>query len=82
MTVTVKDFVSLRFGEPLSVTATVMVLLLGPCASVGVQEIAPVLGLMVIPTGGEMRLNVRVFVGTSESTAEADTFSAVNSLST
>ena len=81
-TVTVNDFVSLRGGEPLSVTLTVIVLVLGPCASVGVQEIAPLLGLIVIPAGGETRLKVSVLVGISESVAEAETFSVVSSLIT
>src|SRR6478736_1619768 len=81
-TVTVKDFESLRFGEPLSVTTTVMLFVLGPCASLGVHEIAPVLGLIVIPAGGERRLKVNVLVGTSESVAEAETFNVVSSLIT
>src|SRR6476646_6988719 len=81
-TVTVNDFVSLRFGEPLSVTLTVMEFVLGPCVSVGVHEIAPVFGLIVIPVGGETRLKVSVLVGTSESVAEAATFSVASSLIT
>src|SRR5205823_5057532 len=37
VTTTVKDFVSLSAGVPLSVTRTVIRLVLGPSASVGVQ---------------------------------------------
>src|SRR5262245_14810627 len=44
LTVTVKLLVSLRLGTPLSVTRTVIVLVLGPCASLGVQLNRPVLG--------------------------------------
>ena len=81
-TVSVNDFVSLRFGEPLSVTTTVILFVLGPCASVGVHEMAPVLGLIAIPAGGETRLKVNVLVGMSESVAEAQTFNVVSSLIT
>src|SRR3954463_4703111 len=57
-----------------------MVLVLGPCDSVGVQEIAPVSVLMVMPAGGETKLKASVFVGKSESAAEAETFRGDNSL--
>ena len=40
-TVTVNEFVALRAGVPLSVTTVVKVLVLGPCASVGVQVMMP-----------------------------------------
>src|SRR5712664_568223 len=79
LTVTVKVFVALRGGEPLSVTTTVIVLVLGPWASVGVQLIKPLAGLMVIPIGGDKRLKVRMFAGRSGSVAEADTERVVNS---
>src|SRR5712691_10508001 len=36
-----KLLVALKLGEPLSKTRTVTVLVLGPCASVGVQAMAP-----------------------------------------
>src|SRR5437867_11296717 len=42
-TTTVKLLVALRGGAPLSVTRTVIRLVLGPCASVGVQLSTPVL---------------------------------------
>src|SRR5438552_1934537 len=42
-TATVKLLVALRGGAPLSVTRTVIRLVLGPCASVGVQLSTPVL---------------------------------------
>src|SRR4051812_27475560 len=72
LTVTMKEFVALKEGEPLSVTTTVIVLVLGPWASVGVQVIAPEAGLMDIPEGGESRLKVRLLAGMSESVAEAE----------
>ena len=40
-TVTVKEFVALKDGEPLSVTVVTKRLMLGPCASAGVQVITP-----------------------------------------
>src|SRR5437660_10028981 len=80
-TVTVKLFVALKAGTPLSVTTTVIVFVLGPCASFGVQLIAPLLPLLVIPTGGPTRLTVSVLVGTSASVALAVTASALNSSS-
>src|SRR5213592_4280009 len=41
VTMTWKLLVALRLGVPLSKTRTVTVLVLGPCASVGVQAMAP-----------------------------------------
>src|SRR6266481_9941277 len=79
LTVTVKELVALMGGEPSSVTTTVIVLTLGPCASLGVQLIAPVAGLIIMPPGGESRLKVSVFAGMSGSVAEAETLSVVNS---
>src|SRR5262245_14956490 len=56
-TTTVKLFVSLNGGEPVSVTRTVIVLVLGPCASLGVHVNRPVLGWMLAPTAvAEYRL--------------------------
>src|SRR5205807_840795 len=78
-TVTVKLFVALNAGTPLSVTTTVIVFVLGPCASPGVQLITPLLPLIVIPEGGPTRLNVSVLAGTSASVALAATASALNS---
>src|SRR5262245_45092699 len=77
LTMTLKDFVSLRAGVPLSVTLTVIVFVPGPWASVGVHAIAPVFVLIVRPPGAETRLKLNVLVGMSESVAEADTFKDV-----
>ena len=52
LTVTVKVLVALNGGEPLSVTMVVNVLVLGPCASPGVQVMTP-LASMLAPAGGE-----------------------------
>ena len=51
LTMTVKVLVALRFGEPLSVTMMVKVLVLGPCASVGVQVMTPVAEMLALVTG-------------------------------
>lgn len=80
LTVTVKLLVALNAGVPLSVTTTVMMLVDGPCDSVGVQLIAPVPGTIVMPAGGVNRLNASVLAGKSESVAEADTFKVASSL--
>src|SRR5262245_58831759 len=66
---TVKLFVSLKFGTPLSVTRAVTVLVLGPWASVGVHVKTPLTGLMAAPAGGSSRLNVSVSPGPSGSVA-------------
>src|SRR5438105_2275498 len=68
---TVKDFVSLRFGVPLSVTWTWTTLVVLAWRTVGRQWKSPVLPLMVAPAGGLTRLKVRIFVGISESVAVA-----------
>src|SRR5580765_8433408 len=65
LTVTVKEFVALSGGEPLSVTTTVTALVLGPWPSVGVQLIKPLAELIVIPVGGDRRPKVRMFAGRS-----------------
>src|SRR5262249_18708291 len=80
LTMALNDLVWLRLGDPSSVTRTVTVFVLGPCASVGVQEIAPVFVLMVIPAGAETKLKVKLLAGISGSVAEADTLSVVSSL--
>ncbi len=64
-TVTVIVSRSLNEGLPLSVTTTSKVNGPGPCASVGVQVNAPVVGLMLAPAGTRplvplARLNVSV----------------------
>src|SRR5207249_3518005 len=68
-TMTVKLAVSLSGGEPLSVTRTVMRLVLGSCASVGVQFRTPLLGSRLTPSGADRRLKVSVLAGRSGSVA-------------
>src|SRR5260221_13671947 len=77
---TVKLLVSLNGGLPLSVTRTVMTLVLGPCASVGVQVNTPVAESSVTPLGAATSENVSVFVGISGSVAELVTVKEDNSL--
>src|SRR5580765_3676075 len=67
VTMTVKLAVSLSGGEPLSVTRRVMKLMLGSCASVGVQLNTPLLGSRLTPSGAESRLKVSVLAGRSRS---------------
>src|SRR5438876_341413 len=50
-TITVKLLLSLRAGVPLSVTLTVIRIVLGPCASVGVQVRTPLPGSRLTPAG-------------------------------
>src|SRR5436853_355967 len=50
-TKTVNDWVALKGGEPLSVTLIEIVLVPGPCASVGVHANTPVRGLIVALVG-------------------------------
>src|SRR6266581_864400 len=59
---TVKLLVSLSGGMPLSVTRTVMTLVLGPCASVGVQLKTPVAGLTVALPGADTSDNVSISI--------------------
>src|SRR5437773_1523524 len=68
---TVRVLVSLKLGEPLSLTRTVIRFVLGPCVSVGVQLNTPLAGLIVAPGGGLIKLKVSIFVlfGTSGSVA-------------
>src|SRR5580765_3498660 len=69
-TTTMKLRVSLEGGKPSSVTRTVIRLVLGPCASVGVQENAPLVALMPAPGGAPgSKLKVRVLAGRSASVA-------------
>ena len=51
LTTMVKLWVALRLGVPLSLTLTVMRLVLGPWASVGVQVKTPEVGSSRIPVG-------------------------------
>src|SRR5204863_174172 len=72
LTVTVNVSTALSAGLPLSVTRTVIGVLAGPCASVGVQLKAPVEAPIVAPAGAPASSEkVSVFAGTSESVAEA-----------
>src|SRR5438445_813944 len=80
LTMTVKLLVSLSGGVPLSVTRTVMTLVLGPCASVGVQGSTPVTESIVIPLGPATRANVSVLAGISGSVAVLVTLKVVSSL--
>src|SRR6266480_852177 len=78
-TTTVKLLVALRLGVPSSKTRTVTTLVLGPCASLGVQAIAP-FAATVNPTGPDTSAKVSVLAGMSASVAVALTFNAVSSL--
>src|SRR5437870_13522362 len=69
VTTTVKLLVSLNCGAPLSVTRTVIRLVLGPWASVGVQVSTPLLGFRFTPAGAATKLKVRVLAGRSVSLA-------------
>src|SRR6267143_3367726 len=51
LTIMVKRWVALKLGEPLSNTRTKMLLLLGPWASLGVQEKMPLAASTVAPAG-------------------------------
>ena len=78
LTATVKLLVSLNGGEPSSVTRTVMRLVLGRCASVGVQVSTPLLGSKLTPSGADTRLKVSVLAGRSESVAKLVTTSVAS----
>src|SRR5207247_870416 len=69
MTTTVKLLVSLDGGAPLSVTRTVIRLVLGPWASVGVQVSSPLLGFKFTPAGADTRMKVNAMHGRSASLA-------------
>src|SRR6266542_4056852 len=76
VTMTRKLLVALRLGEPLSETRTVTVLVLGPCATVGVQAMAPA-EETVRPGGPDTSAKVSVLAGKSESVAVAFTLNRV-----
>jgi hypothetical protein len=78
VTTTVKLFVALNGGVPLSVTRVVIVLVPGPCTSLGVHAITPELE-MVAPEGAASKVYVKVFGGESLSVAVFVTISVVNS---
>ena len=71
---------SLKAGVPLSVARIVIGNAPGPCASVGVQENAPVEALIVAPAGAPASSEkVSVFAGTSASVAVAVNASVASS---
>src|ERR1051326_9244616 len=70
-TITLKLFVALRLGLPLSLTRTVTRFVLGPWLSPGVQVIAPLLLSMLMPAGAVRRAKVSVLAGMSASAAAA-----------
>src|ERR1044071_6233679 len=76
---TVKLLVSLAGGAPLSVTRTVIRLVLGPWASVGVQVSTPLVESKFTPAGPDTKVNVNVFAGRSASLAVFVTVSVLNS---
>src|SRR5713101_399888 len=63
-----------------TVTRTVMTLVLGPCASVGVQLKTPVAGLTVALPGADTSENVSISVATSGSVAVLVTVRVASSL--
>src|SRR5213593_4191390 len=80
VTTTMKLMVSFDGGAPLSVTRTVIRLVLGPWASVGVHASTPLLGFKFTPAGADTKLNVNVFAGRSASLAVFVTVSVFSSL--
>src|SRR5881296_3462247 len=80
VTTTVKLLASLDCGAPLSVTRTVIKLVLGPCASDGVQVSTPLLGSRFTPAGADTKLKVNVFAGRSVSLAVLVTVSVLSSV--
>src|SRR5947199_7395870 len=80
VTTILKLLVSLNGGTPLSVTRTVIRLVLGPWASVGVQVSTPVLGFRFTPVGADTRLKVNVSAGRSASIAVFVTVSVQSSV--
>src|ERR1051325_7180308 len=82
-TMTVKEFVALNGGVPLSVTTTSIVFVEGlfVCCGVHVSTEPLVLsGVSVTPLGAEARLKVNAWCGMSGSVAVLVTVSVVNSL--
>src|SRR5437667_9851709 len=75
VTMTWKLLVALMLGVPLSKTRTVTVLVLGPCASLGVQAMAP-LEETVSPLGPDTNAKVRRLAGRSPAVAVALTLGA------
>src|SRR5437870_2989392 len=79
LTMTVKLLMSLKGGEPFSVTCTPITSVLGPWVSVGVQVNTPVTGSSLAPVGAEVRLKVKRLVERSELLALLVTTSGVDS---
>ena len=79
LTVIWKLCVVLRLGEPLSKTRIVTVFVLGPCASLGIQLMAPLV-LTVRFVGPETKANVNMLVGASASVAVAVRLSGTSSV--
>src|SRR5206468_834098 len=69
VTTTVKLLVSLSFPTRRSSDLTVIRLVLGPWASVGVHVSTPLLGFKFTPAGADTRLKVNVLAGRSASLA-------------
>src|SRR5204863_155137 len=80
VTTTLKLLVSLDGGTPLSVTRTVIKLVLGPWASVGVQVSTPLLGSRSTPVGADTKPKVNVLAGRSASIAVFVTVSVLSSV--
>src|SRR5205814_1790434 len=78
VTTTMKLLVALMGGAPLSVAMVVSVFVLGPCASLGVQVITPLVSICA-PAGGLTSVYESAFAGRSESVARLVTTSAANS---
>src|ERR1035437_7859930 len=78
LTTTSKVLIALRMGVPLSQTKVVNVLVLGPCASVGVQLITP-LPSIIAPAGAVMKVYANAWGGKSLSIAVFVTVRVVNS---
>src|SRR5439155_101965 len=80
LTTTMKLLVSLRAGSPSSVTLTVILFVLGPWVSLGVQVSTPVFRSMAAPNGPLTKAKVNVLAGRSASLAVFVTTSALSSL--
>ena len=70
ISVAMNDFSSVKAGEPLSVTRTVTVLVDGAPVVGGAHKMTPLVGPMLIPGGGLMRLKESWVAGWSGSEAE------------
>src|SRR5262245_60061851 len=74
---TVKVFVALKGGDPLSVTAVLNRFVLRFCAKLGVQVITP-FGEIAAPPGADNNEYISVFAGMSESVAVLVTTRVLN----